>query len=105
MSKNFWISLENLIYEKIKFRIKFNDSNIIHGYPSIDQNNIPLNTLIITAKKYIFDYVTSKSRLHIMAFRHKFSYIYTEQSFVSKFSEQVAKFKKTWQKWLPLVET
>ena len=31
-SRNFWISLENLIYENIKFRIKFNDSNIIHGY-------------------------------------------------------------------------
>ena len=104
-SRNFWISLENLIYKKIKFRIKFYDSNIIHGYLSIDQNNIPLNTLIITAKKYIFDSVTSKSRLHIMAFRHKFSDIYTEQSFVSKFSEQEAKFKKTWQKWLPLVET
>ena len=60
-SRIFWISLENLIYKKIKFRIKFNDSNIIHGYLSIDQNNIPLNTLIITAKKYIFDAVTSKS--------------------------------------------
>ena len=104
-SRNFWISLENLIYEKIKLRIKFNDSNIIHGYLSIDHNNIPLNTLIITAKKYISDSVTSKSRLHIMAFRHKFSNIYTEESVVSKFSEQEAKFKKPWPKWLPLVET
>ena len=49
-SKDIWISLENLIYEKITFRIKFNDSNIIHGYLFIDQNYIPLNTLIITVK-------------------------------------------------------
>ena len=40
-----------------------------------------------------------------MAFRHKFSDIYIEHSFILKFSEQEAKFKKTWQKWLPLVET
>ena len=43
--------LKNLIYDKTKFRIKFNDSSIIHGYLFIDQNNIPLNTLIIPAKK------------------------------------------------------
>ena len=72
-SRNFWISLENLIYDKTKFRIKFNDSNIIHGYLFIDQNNIPLKTLIITSKKYIFDSVKSKSQLHIIAFKHKFS--------------------------------
>ena len=100
-SRNFWILLETLIYEKIKFRIKFNDSSIIHGYLFIDQNNIPLNTLIITVQKYIFDSVKYKSKLHIIAFRHKFSDIYTEQSFVSKFSEQEANFKKIWQKWLP----
>ena len=69
--------MENLIYEKTKFRIKFKDSNIIYGY--LDQNNIPRNTLIIAAKKYIFDSVKSKSQLHTIAFKHKFSYIYTEQ--------------------------
>ena len=36
-SSDFWISLENLIYDKTKFRIKSNDSNIIHGYLFIDQ--------------------------------------------------------------------
>ena len=98
------ISLENFIYEKIKFRLNFNDSNKIHGYLLIDQKNIPLNTLIITAKKHIFGSVKYKSKSHIIAFRHKFSDIYAEQSFVSKFSEQEANFKKIWQKWLPLVE-
>ena len=75
-SRTFWISSENFIYEKVKFRIKFNDFNIIHGYLFIDQNNIPLNTLIITAKKYIIDSVKSKIRSHIIVFRHKFRYIH-----------------------------
>ena len=50
MDQCFWISLENFIYNKSKFKIKFNDSKIIRDFLFIDQNNIPLNTLIVAAK-------------------------------------------------------
>ena len=57
--KLFWETIKKYIVEKINFKIKFTDFIIICGYPLHDQNNIPINTLIIVTKKYIFE--TSKS--------------------------------------------
>ena len=52
-----------------------------------------------------FRYVVNFRFLTLIAFKHKFLDIHTEQLLVSKFNEQEANLEKIWQKWLPVVET
>ena len=103
-ARTFWNLLENLIFDKTNFRINFNDFNIIHGYLFADQNNVPLNTIIITAKKLIFECVKSKGPLHILAFKHKLAETYKEQLLVSKINAKESNFNRIWHKWLPVFE-
>ena len=100
--KLFWEAIEKYLVEKINFKIKFTDFIIICGYPLHDQNNIPINTLIIVTKKYIFETSKSGSRLNISALKHKLCQIYTDECLLSKIGKMEEKFVKTWLQWLPV---
>ena len=100
--KHFWEIIELFISETINFRIKFTDFIIIFGYPTSDRNNIPINTLIIVTKKYIFESSKSGCRLNILALKHKLCQIYTDECLLSKYSEREDNFSKIWHCWLPV---
>ena len=68
--KRFGETTEKYLVEKINFKIKFIDFIIIYGYPLHDQNNIPINTLIIVTRKHIFESSRSGSTLNISALKH-----------------------------------
>ena len=100
--KLFWETIKKYLVEKFNDKIKFTDFIIICGYPLHDQNNIPINTLIIFTKKYIFKASKSGSRLNISALKHKLYQIYTDKCLLSKISKEEEKFYKTWLRWLPV---
>ena len=100
--KLFWEAIEKYLVEKINFKIIFTDFIIICGYPLHDQNNIPINTLIIVTKKYIFETSKSGSGLNISALKHKLCQIYTDECLLSKIGKMEEKFVKTWLRWLPV---
>ena len=92
--KLFWEAIEKYVVEKINFKIKFTDFIIMCDYPLHDQNNIPINTLIIVTKKYIFETSKSGSRLNISALKYKLCQIYTDECLLSK----IGKWKKNLSK-------
>ena len=100
--KHFWENIEKYLVEKINFKIKFTAFIIICGYPMHDQNNIPINTLIIVTKKYIFETSKLGSRLNMSALKHKLCQIYTDECLLSKIGKEEEIFLKTWLRWLPV---
>ena len=89
--KHFWETIKKYLVEKINFKIKFTDFIIICGYPLHDQNNIPINTLIIVTKKYIFETSKSGSRLNMSVLKHKLCQIYTDECLLSKIGKEEEK--------------
>ena len=90
--KHFWETIKKYLVEKINFKIKFTDFIIICGYPLHDKNNIPINTLIIVTKKYIFETSKLGSRLNMSVLKHKLCQISTDECLLSKIGKEEEKF-------------
>ena len=56
-----------------------------------DPNNIPINTLLIVTKKYLFKTSKSGSILNISDIKHKLCWIYTDECLLSKISKEEKK--------------
>ena len=98
--KSFWKTIEEYIYRKINFKIKFTDCIIIFGYNFQDQNSVPLNILILATKKYLSK--TTNNRLSLLALQRKLSEIYADEYLISKLAGNEETFSQIGQKWLPV---
>ena len=72
----FWKIREKYILDESGIIIKFSSFMIIFGYHLADSNRIPINVLIIIARKYIYDSTLSNINLNMRVFKHRLQEIY-----------------------------
>ena len=93
---HFWKNIEQLISRETGIRINFTSFDIIFGYLNKDQNNTPLNVLILVAKKYIYDSVLSNRDLNLQILKYHLGEVFMSENLLSKFSNTENIFNRKW---------
>ena len=101
--QEFWKILSEHIKSKVNCTLKFTPFTIIFGYTLTESSQQPINTILLVAKKYIFDSSKKSEYLNLYVFTRYLQQIHSEQQLLSKLCNDEPQFKKRWQKWLPLV--
>ena len=101
---DFWNQIEVWIQTKLNINLQLNPLKIIMGHLNTDNNAIPMNTIILVAKKYIFTTALLKNQISIISFKRLLNKIYAEQQLVAKLSQVIDKFNKNWSRFQTLFE-
>ena len=80
------------------------DPTIILGYTIMDQNFIPLNTILLVAKSYILRCLNRSIPLNILQLQHRIQTTYYDQRTISVINGREQKFIRYWQHWVRLFE-
>ena len=94
--KKFWDSLKKLLYEKLGLNTQWNNINIIFGHLFMDQNRIPINALLLVAKKYIYDCSRSNNILDLQILISRFHSLYVNETFISILNNKEKTFDQNW---------
>ena len=97
--RSLWVWLSKWINEKLKIAITFNVKMIILGYMERDTNYIPLNSIILIAKSYIFWSSRNKLPLDINQLQKRIKSVYSEQLFIYTKRGNEDKFLSSWNYW------
>ena len=98
-AKDLWAKIAEYIYNKIHLHINFSSFDILFGYMNFDQNRVPINTLLLVTKKYIFDCCSRNNFLSLSVLKHRLQQIYEEEKYVAHISHKEKTFSKVWKKW------
>ena len=101
--QDFWKALSEYIKNKVNSTLKFTPFNIIFGYTLKESCQQPINTILMVAKKYIFDSSKKSEYLNLHRFTCYLQQVHSEQQLLSKLCDDEPRFDKSWQKWLPLI--
>ena len=71
---------------------------IIFGYHLTDSNRIPINVLIIIAKKYIYNSTLLNIKLNMRVFKHRLQEIYSDEKLLSVLNDKEKDFEQNWGK-------
>ena len=100
--KELWTAIEKFIKNKIGLTISFSTFNIIFGHTLTDQNQIPINTILLVTKKCIFDSALKESGLclkMVLSVLHK---VYIEQQMLNCINGREVEYSKIWNRWEPI---
>ena len=90
---------------KLSIKIKFNDIELIFGYPNYDQNFWPLNFILLITRQYIFHCSKYKHDINIYNLQKFVKEKYVEQYTLSKIKDTVHIFGRIWSHWKQLFES
>ena len=100
--KSIWKQLSKCIKDKINFSIIFNAWNIIFGYQFTDQNQKPLNALILVTKKFIFDTSINNKFRHMSMLCPRLETLIIDEEYLAKLLSKDLVFTNVWDKWKPM---
>ena len=91
-----WQDLSNWIKERTNINIKFDSFKIIMGYLNRENFFLPINTIILVTKYYIYSNTRTKQCLNIADLQMKVKEVYNEQNLVAKLNCSENKFEEKW---------
>ena len=95
-AKTFWAKLKTVVKSRRDYDICISAPSIIFCHLSYGDSFIPLNTIYMAAKMYIFECARSRSGLTIERFCNYMNTIYLEQEYVVKLEFRHSGFLKIW---------
>ena len=101
--KEFWNLVQENIKSKVTTTFLVTPFNIISGYTLAEVNQQPINTILVVAKKYIFESTNKCQNLNLNGFIHRLHQVYSEQILLSQLCLEEIHFNKIWHKWQPLI--
>ena len=102
--KVFWGKIQNHVKENINFNLHLSNFDIMLGQLLFHQNTIPVNSLILLTKKYIFDCIKSNTSLYLDGLITRLKEFYKEEKLLAILKDKLCEFQKKWETWKPLVE-
>ena len=99
----FWSKLLEHIKSQVITTLSITPFTIIFGYTLTEINQQPINTILLVAKKYIFETSSQYQNLSLNVFVHRLSQVYAEHQLLSRLCNEEENFNKIWHKWLPQV--
>ena len=103
-SVNIWTSLKTWIKNITNIDIHFSPKDIILGYLQKDNRYLPINTIIIVTKHYIFNCAQTRHPPDFFTLQKKIKNVYIEQKLLSKFKDKHECFIKQWAIFSPLFQ-
>ena len=103
-AQKIWNDLKDWIKEKTGIAIHFDSLNIIMGYLNRDNLFLPINTIILVTKYYIYSNSRKKIPFNILDLQRKIKETYNEQILVSRLNFSDLKFEKKWFSFKNLVK-
>ena len=94
--RQFWFILKAIIELVLQTNFNVNPSCIILGSLATNNLSIPLNTIYLTAKMYIFKTSRKNGNLLLDGFCNYLKSVYQEQEYVAKLDFRQDKFNKAW---------
>ena len=91
------------IKTKINSTITFEPSTIILGYLNNDNRSIPLNTIILITKSYIFWCSRKKNKPNIFSLQKRIQETYNNQNMVARLNNKYDQFQKSWKAFEKLI--
>ena len=95
-------SVKNWIKTKINVEIKLSSSTVLFCYLLRDQNHIPINTILLVMKYYIFACAQGSRSPNIIELQTRLRNVYLEQKSLSRINMTNDFFTKTWQRFMLL---
>ena len=96
--------MRSRIKEKTGVTIHFNSLNVIMGYLNRDNHFLPINTIIIVTKYYIYLNSRKKIPLNILDLQKKIQETYNEQMLVARLNFFESEFEKKWFSFRNLIK-
>ena len=94
--KQLWHQLENQIFNKAGFNVKFTPEDILLGYKYNNPNSIAINTIILITKNYLFTNSRKAIELNIADLISRIKTLYEEQVLVACLESDGGKYEKKW---------
>ena len=104
-ARSIWHLIEQYIYKTIKIKVSFGTFDILFGYHVKNQNQVPINVIILITKKYIYD-INSRNNVgsihSIEGLKHKFQQAYQDELYLAIITNRKKKFEIVWNTWIPV---
>ena len=104
-TQEIWKSLEMHIYQKTKKIVHFPKLTILFGYLIHDQNNEPLNMIILLTKVYVFKCSQNNAPLNLKALKSKLKKHYIEKKLLARLNNKEESFTKRWEIWSHMIDS
>ena len=95
-TQSLWQNIENWIKNKLNINVNLSHKIKMLGYTIQDCQFLPINTMILVAKYYIFKCSQSKTIPDIFQYQQKLKIVYEEQSLVSQLNFKEERFVDNW---------
>ena len=73
--------------------------NVVFGYIIKDQNHIPIKSLILITKKYIFDASRDGKRLILRSLQHRLNRLFRDEEHWAHLYGKESTFSLVWDRW------
>ena len=100
--QSLWENLSNWILNKLEIRIDIDNPTQILGCFQMNFNHIPLNSLILVTKSYIFWCAKKSRNPDIFGLQKRIKQMYYEQKAIASKNFTQDKFQKQWNHWASL---
>ena len=90
-----WKDIEKLIHFRTNIKVKLSVPEILFGYLNSD-HFIPLNTIILGTKNYLFSASRKKPSLALLKFKPNLELLYNDQYFMAKVNSKEKDFENCW---------
>ena len=101
-TKTLWKDIKDHIRHKLRININLDPLTIILGYLLTDTNQKPMNTILLTVKKYIFSCAYKGRNLSFTAAMNNLRFVYNDLKFIAAMNNKELEFSKSWGRWEPL---
>ena len=100
--QSLWENLSNWILNKLEIRIDIDNPTNFLGCFQMNFNHIPLNSLILVTKSYIFWCAKKSRNPDIFGLQKRIKQMYYEQKAIASKNFTQDKFQKQWNHWASL---
>ena len=98
-----WTNINIWLNKNCNIPVNLDKITILMGYQLINNIQIPINTIIITAKNYLFQMAKNNSIPLFNVFLTKLKNVYHEQKTLAIFNNELIEFNKKWHKFLDVM--
>ena len=99
-----WLNLQILIKNKTHHQIVFTPQMIILGYQIKNNIHIPINTIILATKSYIFWCSRKKKKPNIFELQKRIKHTYMTELTISQLNFKHENFLRIWHQISPIFE-
>ncbi len=102
--KSLWKNIQEWIKNKLNIQINITMTDVILGYLPNNNFNVPMNTIILLTKAYIFNCSRKERNININYLQTRIHTNYSLQENIARINGKLDEFTKNWDNWKRLFD-